>query len=223
MSKNFFPIGERASYLRKSKTGRRSACLQDRYDDAKRTARRWDWLSGTARLCGKFDDYKTIDRPIHIRANKSSRLTWICMQKPARALRESSSGVCNLQTSRDAAVWFICTTVERACSCWKTSNIFQSEWSNRHSRFFHLHLENRSSHSHPARAKPFQPVDVYPGKRAVRRERAEIGEEWPAIEIQGKLHRARRKRPCDLWPLASRRRKMEGMNVDHGDELPRRD
>jgi len=86
------------------------------------------------------------------------------------------------------------------CSCWKTSNIFQSAKPNRHSCFFLLHLKNRlTGRSHPARAVLFQPIYVYSGKRAVRREYAEIGGEWPAIEIQGKLRRARQKRRCDLW------------------------
>lgn len=88
------------------------------------------------------------------------------------------------------------------CSCRrKSSNIFQFAKSDRHSCFFLLHLENRlTGHSHPRLdAELFQPVYVYSGKRAVRREYAEIGEEWLAIEIQGKLHRARQKRRCDLW------------------------
>lgn len=53
-----------------------------------------------------------------------------------------------------------------------------------------------------------------------------MGEEWQAIEIQGKLHRARQKRRCDLWLGIKKMEgigEMEGVNVDYGNELPRRD
>jgi len=118
------------------------------------------------RLCGKFDDYKTIDRPIHIRANKSFHLTWICMQRSQ--LNYYRSHHRELVICKRVEMLLSDLFAQRSnarCSCWKTSNIFQSgEESNRYSCFFLLHLENRSTgHSHPARAKPFQPVYVYSG------------------------------------------------------------
>lgn len=116
----------------------------------------------------------------------------------------------------------------RVAAAGKPVIYFNPRKPNRHSRFFLLHLENRLTGHSPSSldAELFQPVCVYSGKRAVRREYAEIGEEWPAIEIQGKLHRARQKRRGDLWPGIGRwktRERLVGINVDYGNELPRRD